>query len=189
MFDPDRHIADIARSEPPRGHMDRVLARSGPGAVAPAPRGVPWRWAMPVAATLLVVAGVWWQSDRASRMVWFDLPDRTTHWTGKGVDVPVLPPEAYWAMSAFEEFERLRPSPPRTRRRDRAQIAEPALLEPDPAILAYWTPRPSTLEPIVIDDITPAPIDIGELAPIEPIDVAPIVIEPIEISQIAGDER
>lgn len=71
--------------------------------------GVAWRWLLPLAATALAVAAAVWQSDRASRRIELPPPKASADWRGKGVDLPVLPPRAYWEMSATEEFARLRP--------------------------------------------------------------------------------
>ncbi len=183
-MDLDRRIDEVARPEAPPGHTARVLARSGPIAPArPAPV-VPWRWAMPIAATLFVAAGALWQSDRASRLAWFDLPSQATHWSGKGVDLPVLPPEAYWAMSPFEEFDRLQATAPR--RVTRTRRVPVRTLKDGPLV---WTPRPSTLEPIVFADITPEPLAVEAITDIPPLSVQPIHIGAIEISPLTGAER
>ena len=181
----DSLIERFARVTPPTGHEARVCARSGPGAVrtagtarTPAP-AVAWRWVLPVAASTLVVVGAVWQSRQAARDVLLFPPAASHEWGGKGVDVPVLPPRAYWEMSPFEEFERLRPSRPQSSRVGRTW---PDRERPRP-VLAYtdaerpWEPLP----PVDIVDITPSPLDVPPLPPLTPIDIPAIEIAPIEI--------
>jgi hypothetical protein len=183
----DASVEQFARVTPPSGHEARVRARSGPGAadagvVAHTPTGVAWRWVMPVAASLLVVVGAVWQSNRAARQVEVAAPAAPATWSGKGVDVPVLPPRAYWEMSALDEFEQLRA----TARRDPAPATTDGAREASTAsdrygVASNWTPLPSSLPPIEIEDIAPAAIEIPPVVAPAPITLAPIDIAPIDI--------
>lgn len=190
-------VERFARVTPPDGHESRVRARSGPaaeartGEAAP-PHGVAWRWVMPVAASVLVVVGAVWQSTRAARQVEVAAPAAPATWSGKGVDMPVLPPRAYWEMSAFEEFERLRGG--------RVADAEiPSSVRPVRAVprtvaaVAYHTSGRETpwtsLPPIQLDDIAPAPLEVAAISGLEPLELEPIRIEPIDIVPVDKEQE
>lgn len=189
----DSSVERFARVMPPSGHEARVRARSGPGAanataIGRTPAGViAWRWVLPVAASALVAFGAVWQSSRAARGVLLSPPAASHEWGGKGVDVPVLPPRAYWEMSALDEFERLRPTAPR----DRAPAATGGAragstpLDSVAGAMAYgpvsndvpWSPLP----PIRLDDITPEPLEVPAITGLEPLELESIHIDPIDI--------
>jgi hypothetical protein len=186
-------VERFAQVTPPPGHEARIRARSGPGAVsatsiARTPSGVvAWRWIVPVAASALVVVGAVWQSSRAARDVWLAPPAASHDWGGKGVDVPVLPPRAYWEMSALDEFEQLRATAPRGPARGttgRAREASP--LQGSLAGAVAYGPVPndvpwSPLPPIRLDDITPEPLEVPAIAGLEPLELESIHIDPIDI--------
>lgn len=196
--DSDPIVERFARVSPPAGHAGRVRTRSGPRSRAnaetvPSTAALPLRWVLPVAASTMVVIGAVWQSDRASRQVWFDAPPVAPQWSGKGVDIPVLPPRAYWTMSAFDEFATLRggvsvapivPEPstgvthPATEdlvatRTDNAEAERP------------WSP----LAPIELDDIAPAPLEVPAITGLEPLTLEPIEIAPIDIIPVEEELR
>jgi hypothetical protein len=189
----DPSVERFAQVTPPPGHEARVRARSGPGAAgavagAPTPIGlIAWRWVLPVAASALFVGGAVWQSSRAARDVGLAPPAASDDWGGKGVDVPVLPPRAYWEMSALDEFERLRVTAPRRPARaatGRARAASTAL-DSATSAMAYvpdsndvpWSPLP----PIRLDDITPEPLEVPPITGLEPLELESIHIDPIDI--------
>lgn len=189
----DSIVERFARATPPGGHVGRVRARSGPG--SPASRRaassavtLAWRWALPVAAAMAVLGAAVWQSDRTSHHVWFDAPEPAPYWSGKGLATPVLPPRAYWTMSAFDEFEQLRgPMPVPSRKRPDRTTATPVVV-PVPLMAGDWTSPPS-LPLIVIEDITPEPIELPDIAVLTPIALAPIEIVPIDIGSGEQEER
>jgi hypothetical protein len=56
----------LRRKDPPDGFEAKVLA-SVSGDVRPEPvRRNPWRWGMPIAAGLVLTAGIAWQRERAA---------------------------------------------------------------------------------------------------------------------------
>lgn len=186
-------VERFARVQPRTGHVRRVCARSGPGMGGETlgestSAGPPWRWVLPTAATVMVVAGAVWQWDRASRPADIEVPRPAAVWSGKGVAVPVLPPRAYWEMSPFDEFERLRPG--RLRPADALSLAShtapvaAALLASAPAERP-WEPLP----PIEIEDITPTPLDVPPLPALQPIEIVPIEIVPIDIVSVDQEQQ
>lgn len=186
-------VERFARVTPPVGHEARVRARSGPAAdtrtvAAATPHGLAWRWVLPVTASVLVVVGAVWQSNRASRHVQLAPPAASDEWNGKGVDVPVLPPRAYWEMSAVDEFERLRETAPPARV-DLATRGERRPAAVRDVLARNWAPHPSSLPPIVIEDISPESIEIPAIAAPEPIMLAPIDITPIDLGSWDQEER
>lgn len=197
--DSDPTIERFARVRPPAGHAGRVRARSGPGATtharpARAATALPLRWVLPVAASVLLVVGAVWQSDRASRQVWLDALPVAPQWSGKGVDVPVLPPRAYWTMSAFDEFPQLRgeatsgvsvvPTPSTVVTRPAADDLV-ATMAHNAAAERPWSPLP----PIELEDITPAPLEVPAITGLEPLALDPIEIAPIEIIPVDKELR
>lgn len=194
----DSSVERFARVTPPSGHEARVRARSGPGAasaglVAHTPTGVAWRWVMPVAASVLVVAGAVWQSTRAARQVEVAAPAAPATWSGKGVDLPVLPPRAYWEMSAVDEFARLRDSrpalaataPPRRNTAARTNSAVVDVAHRTAGGEPPWSPLP----PIELDDIAPAPLEVPAIAGLDPIELEPIHIDPIDIVPVDKEQQ
>lgn len=197
----DPSVERFAQVTPPPGHEARVRARSGPGAIdtavtARTPAGViAWRWVLPVAASVLVVVGAAWQSSQTTRDVLLAPPAASHEWGGKGVDVPVLPPRAYWEMSALDEFERLRataprrPEPAATGRVREASTA----LESVAGSTAYdpvpndvpWSPLP----PIRLDDITPEPLEVPAITGLEPLELESIHIDPIDIVPMKKEQK
>lgn len=193
---PDQHNDDeverFARVAPPRGHVARVLARSGPSPnvtsrVTVTLRPVPWRWVMPVAATMAIVAGAFWQADRSSRPVALPPPVASAEWRGKGVDLPVLPPRAYWQMSAVEEFAQLRPE---TRAAETVATvaanagprATPAAAASSPVAVAGAGPDaapPVEAGPIAIEPLAVAPLGAAAALDLVPIGIAPIPVLPL----------
>jgi hypothetical protein len=190
----DPSVERFARVTPPSGHEARVRARSGPGAIDAAARertpsgGIAWRWVGPRAASALVVVAAVWQSGQATRDVLLFPPAAAEEWGGKSVDVPVLPPRAYWEMSALDEFERLRATARRNPTRaatDSARTASTALDGDSVAATAYgpvphdvpWAPLP----PIRLDDITPEPLEVPAITGLEPLELESIHIDPIDI--------
>lgn len=145
---------------------------------------MPWRWVVPVAATIAVVAGAVWQADGDSQRVTMPPPVASPEWRGKGVDLPVLPPRAYWEMSAIEEFETLRPTRP-------VELSHPsANLESSFETLTTAVPDAlSSVPPIVIEDITPEPLAVHALGAPQPIALAPIEIAPIDIASLDKENR
>lgn len=189
----ERTVERFARVRPPAGHAGRVRARSGPGATtharpARAATALPLRWVLPVAASAMVVIGAVWQSDRASRQIWIDAPPVAPQWSGKGVDVPVLPPRAYWTMSAFDEFESLRGHTAVLPSARRNSMAATAVAVTPPVMAGDWM-LPLSLPPIVIEDITTEPIQVVEISAPTPIALAPIDIVPIDIGSGEQEER
>lgn len=190
MTDP---LERFARVTPPRTHVRQVLERSGPGAGRR--RAVPLlRWLVPAATCLVVMAGALVTIGTTRFDAPLVVPPTSGDWSGKGVDVPVLPPRAYWEMSAIEEFERLRPAQTRSRVTSRTMSAAPAsaaassFAARDVARLPAADMRPP-LAPIEIDAIETTPVAIEALAAPTPIDIAPVVIEPVMLSPLTQEEE
>ena len=116
--------------------------------------------------------------------------------TDPQLDLPVLPPQAYWAMDAFAEFETLRPGRLAAARRGnviatsghdaRRPSAAHAAATDDELV---WVPVPSGLAPIELASIVPAPLVVAPLAPLEDLALAEIPIEPIVIAPLIEEER
>jgi hypothetical protein len=195
----DAAIEALARQEPSHGHVARVLARSGPtagyglqGAGYPRPR-----WVLPVAASLVVAAGAAWQVTRQAGLdgvstgAGVSVPASSGWGAPEEIDRPVLPPQAYWGMDAFEEWNRLRPgSATRDRVAEdtgtragqrRRQIAANDRLA--------WVPEPTGLPPIELTSIAPDPLVVTPVAPLEDITLAEIPLAPIVLGPIAEEER
>jgi hypothetical protein len=181
----DAALEALARPEPPADHVVRVLARTGPGQGygLQAAGNLQARWVLPVAATVLVALGATWQVGGMSVV----MPEVLTTWgVPQEIDRPVLPPQAYWGMDAFEEWKSLRPgvgtSPGTGYRVPGTGIREAA------AVMG-WVPVPSGLPPIELEPIAPAPIEIAPLAALEPITVEAIPLAPIVIAPVDEQER
>jgi hypothetical protein len=134
-----------------------------------------------------------WQSNRAARQVEVAAPAAPATWSGKGVDVPVLPPRAYWEMSAVDEFERLRDSRPAPGaaappRRNTAVRTNRAVVDVAHRI-ATGEPPWSPLPPIELDDIAPVPLDVPAIAGLEPLELEPIHIDPIHIVPVDKEQK
>ncbi len=193
----DAALEVLARPEPPAGHVDRVLSRTtgdpeagvGVGLVRRMARRPSLRAALPVAATLLVALVLAWQAARAP-VAWPDVVEMD----GAGrmddeIVKPVLPPEAYWAMDAFEEWRSLgrdaggrvqasgHQEPVGTRR---SQAADDELA---------WAPVPSGLPDIELTSIVPAPLTTVPLDEPAPITLAPIALDPIELAPLDEEEK
>jgi hypothetical protein len=204
----------IAREAPPPGHLERVLATTGPLAgTVDRPHDVRVllrpRWALPIAATLLLAGGLTWQLGRTGRPTL--PPDAAatapTHWGTPGdVDRPVLPPEMYWAMDPFAEFATLRPSfGPWRRPSADAPVMALSFAGDVPDVAERPVPRlpddedvvpqrPSDLPEITLATIMPAPLVMPPLprpAVIElpAIAMAPITMAPIDIQTLPEEEN
>jgi hypothetical protein len=117
--------------------------------------------------------------------------------SGPQLDLPVLPPQAYWAMDPFVEFEALRPGWRDSGRRNaivgagRDESADASLTARDsPADdeLA-WVPMPSGLAPIEIASIMPAPLVVAPITPLEDIALAEMALAPIVLTPLADEEE
>ena len=213
----DAALEALARPQPAVDHVARVLARTGAehddGRRAAGYRRL--RWALPVAASLLVAASVTWgrrdvplpeiatdfagtaaeRADRAGRAA-DGSESRPYHPWGapREIDRPVLPPQAYWGMDAFEEWRRLG----RTFA-DGSAHRRPAVGDRSPAVprtgataaaaRLAWAPVPSGLPPIELESIEAPPLTIVPLAAPTPIDMAAITLEPIVTAPLEQEER
>ncbi len=108
---------------------------------------------------------------------------------------PVLPPEAYWAMDAFEEWRRLRPGSGvrvpgsgdgvpvnayRAARSERRRAGDDELA---------WDPVPSGLPAITLTSILPPPLELPSLDEPAPIALEPITLAPIELAPLDEQEK
>lgn len=198
MTAPSDPVERFARVTPPRDHARRVLARSGPAAWRVPPEQTPdgdaprrpatRRVRRLAAAAALVAAGLVVARDvRLARDLDVMPPVAGAEWGGKGVDVPVLPPRAYWEMSAIGEFERLRP-PPRPSRQSPPHEASAAATRASAGVggtIAAW----ADIAPIEIDAIEAAPVTIEALAVPPAIDIAPVVIDPVVVTPVTEEEQ
>lgn len=226
MNEHDAHIDDaleaVARPEPPADHVARVLARTGSAVGrdgSPSrPSVTPLRWALPVAVSVLVAAGVTWslrdvtlpaiQTSRSLALSDVEGESRPYQpWgTPRELERPVLPPQAYWGMDAFEEWRTLRPGtgqrapatwatsghrqPAAGNRQLTDQPSTPTtapaprrLVDVESTRLAY-APLPSGLPPIELESIAPAPLAFEPLAEPAPVDLPAITFEPIVIAPL-----
>ena len=124
---------------------------------------------------------------------------------------PVLPPQAYWGMDAFEEWRSLRPG-------SGSRVPGAGDQEPDPraggrvidhaadAVAARglapagtprsqaaedelaWAPAPSGLPGIELSSIAPAPLEVLPLDEPPPITLSEITLEPIELAPFDEQE-
>lgn len=201
----DAALTALARPEPPADHVARVLAgtsiqadgRAAPDPeIASAPAYKRPVWLMPaLAAGVLVVVAAGWQLQQATHS---DLGDmlRATAPSGPSAEaappdlnLPVLPPQAYWAMDAFDEFASLRPgasdlddrqAAPRRQARGAGGDRLAGSLRPLP---------PAGLAPIELEDISPAPVVMPPLASLEDIAFADLPLTPIVMTPITEEER
>ncbi len=212
----DTALEALARPEPPRQHVEGVLARTsasnaslqgqpdatggrgGARRLWPDLAGVMRpRWVLPIAATALIALGAAWNVSRtrvalpavAQPAGSADVPHQTTRWGApEDIDRPVLPPQAYWGMDPFAEFETLRPGAfEGTRRPTRLRVPASAREADTPAWT--WLPVPAGLPPIELADISPVPIEVAPLAPLEDIALAEIPFEPIVIAPLIEEEK
>jgi hypothetical protein len=107
------------------------------------------------------------------------------------IDRPVLPPQAYWGMDAFEEWRQLGRSAEAAGRQPvigNRQLTSPRPPREDAAAgpLA-WAPAPSGLPPIELEPIAPAPLAFEPLA--APLDLPAITLEPIVIAPLDEQEK
>ena len=208
----DAALEALARPEPPVDHLTRVLARtagtpSWPSADVAVGDGMSRRtqllrprWLLPIAATVAAAVGGAWLVE-GSLQTRLDVVMGSTFATAtadtsenrpsplirKPVDLPVLPPEAYWAMDPFEEWKRLRPSTGH----QAPAVGRPAVGAGSPAAAAVapgaWATE--TLPPIELHTIETAPIDIAPLAPLDDITVTAIALAPIVIAPVDAQEK
>lgn len=186
----DAALDGLARPKPPPDHVERVLSRTSEAANAAGGLGSTYgqrRWLLPaVAASVLTALGVAWQIDRAVRAGVDDIlvatADSATaaRVVAPDLNLPVLPPEAYWAMDAFAEFESLRPGAALQNTRVERGSRRPA---------PNWAPQASTLPPIELTDIAPAPVVVAPLAELADIAFAEIPLAPIAMDPIAEQEN
>jgi hypothetical protein len=208
----DAALEALARPEPPVDHLTRVLARtagtpSRPSAHVAVGDGMSRRtqllrprWLLPIAAT--VAAALWgaWLVE-GSLHTRLDMVMGSTFATTtadksenrpyplirKPVDLPVLPPEAYWAMDPFEEWERLRPSTGHRAPTVGRPAAGAGSRAAAPVAQRAWAME--TLPAIELDTIETAPIDIAPLAPLDDITVTAITLAPIVIAPVDAQEK
>ena len=187
----DAALEELSRVEPSAGHVERVLARSGPGTGGGAVqvraerlRGLVVaalrpRWALPVAATVVVILAASWEIG-GSRV---SLPQiaranatevaayRLEPWgTPRDIVRPVLPPEMYWAMDPFAEFATLRP--PR---------AAGALDAAARSVVARIQPADDEIGPVNAMANTASPVFDPGAAGLEPIGIAPIEASTLDL--------
>jgi hypothetical protein len=202
----DAAIEALARQESSPEHVARILARTGPAADDASGRAahpshsltLRPRWVLPIAAAVLVALGATWQVSRHTsgldalieRAESQSVSSASGWGVPEAIDRPVLPPQAYWGMDAFEEWNSLRPGSGfrapgsedgRTRARHRSQQAGPPTLA--------WVPEPTGLPPIDMPSIAPAPLVVAPLAALEDIALAEIPVEPIVIAPLIEEEK
>jgi hypothetical protein len=205
----DAAIEALARTDPPAEHVARVLARTGPDAVMAGSASRPYQgsrpsglaWALPVAATVVAAIGITWQVvrmpvalpvARAARSA--SGPYQPQVWGAPDeVDRPVLPPQAYWGVDAFEEWNSLQPGVGSREsgvgnRTSGTGYRVPGTGAGQAAAVMAWVPVPSGLPPIELESIAPAPIEIAPLAALEPITVGEIPLAPIVIAPVNEQE-
>jgi len=209
----DAALEALARPEPPVDHLTRVLARtagtpSRPSAHVAIGDGMSRRtqllrprWLLPIAATVAAAVGGAWLVEGSLhtrldvvmgrqadvRPVTAGSENRPSPVIRKPVDLPVLPPEAYWAMDPFEEWKRLRPSTGH----QAPAVGRPAggAGSPAAAAVAQGAWATETLPPIELHTIETAPIDIAPLAPLDDITVTAIALAPIVIAPVDAQEK
>jgi len=212
----DAALEALARAEPPRQHVEGVLARTSAsnasaqgqpdatggrgGALRRRPdlAGVlrP-RWVLPIAATALIALGASWNVGRtrvalpavAQPTGAVDVPHQTPRWGApEDIDRPVLPPQAYWGMDPFAEFATLRPGAFEGKRRPTRPRAPASGREADAPVTA-WVPVPTGLPPIELAAIAPVSIEVAPFAPLEDIVLAEIPLLPIVIAPLIEEEK
>ncbi len=259
----DARLEAMARPEPPRDHVARVLARIaedvGTGGkdaslTGPPERSREWRhpslsprWALLVAATLIVALTATWHRVRApaiwpelsqtdastiaevdasrvaevdaSRVAEVDASARRPYqreaWgTPDEIVQPVLPPQAYWGMDAFEEWRTLGRQPatgkgqPEDGNRQAPGAGHGGVVAPfgyavgadaaAPAATPHsrgaddefvWAPVPSGLPEIALSSIVPPPLEVVPLDEPLPITLQDITLEPIELAPYDQQEK
>lgn len=109
-------------------------------------------------------------------------PSRARPWGPlRDIARPVLPPEAYWAMSPFEEFKALRAS-------TRAHALQRAR-EPRAERRLDWVPQSSRLPPIELTPIATARLDIAPITPVEAVSLSEIAIEQIRVTPLSYENE
>ena len=203
--DLDTALTALARPEPPADHVARVLARTGikddGGAsagpdVASAPAYRRPAWLVPaLAASVLVVVTAAWQVDRAARpdvdeaLQAMASTSPTATAAEPDLNLPVLPPQAYWAMDAFTEFASLRPG---ARSTEDSQSRSTPLTRGsgvDRRAGSLVAAQPSGLPPIELEDISPAPVGLSPLDSLEDIAFAELPLTPIVMTPITEQEK
>jgi hypothetical protein len=204
----------IAREAAPPGHLEHVLGTTGPLAgTTDRPHDLRAvlrpRWALPIAATLLLAGGLTWQLGRTGRPALPPDAAATAHvrWGAPpDIDRPVLPPEMYWAMDPFAEFATLRPSfGPWRRPPTDAPVMALSFASDVPDVAERPVPRlpddedvqPAVspgLPEITLATIMPAPVLVAPLprpAAIElpAIAMTPITMAPIDIQTLPEEEN
>lgn len=208
----DAALEALARPEPPVDHLTRVLARtagtpSRPSAHVAVGDGMSRRtqllrprWLLPIAATVAAAVGGAWLVE-GSLQTRLDVVMGATFATAtadtsenrpsplirKPVDLPVLPPEVYWAMDPFEEWTRLRPGTGHRAPTLGRPAAGAGSRAAAPVAQSAWATE--TLPPIELDTIETAPIDIAPLAPLDDITVTAITLAPIVIAPVDTQEK
>jgi hypothetical protein len=207
----DAALEALARPDPPVDHVARVLARTAGERVGWPSKSLRPRWILPIAATVFAALGGSWLIGR-SLQTRLDvmmgrqadvLPvtagsafatataDKSEHQPypliRTPVDLPVLPPEAYWAMDPFEEWERLRPGTGHRAPTVGRRAADTGPRTAAPSVQGAWATE--TLPPIELDTIETASIDIAPLAPLDDITVTAITLAPIVIAPVDVEEK
>lgn len=195
----DSALEALARPEPPPGHVSAILARTSSAGNAGAAEVTnrrlssreSRRWLyVTAAAGVLAAFGLPWLAARTASGGIEDLLRDTAAVAVPAPRVvpdlnePVLPPQAYWGIDAFEEFAALRPrvqTPGTTARQARGRTTDRPW--------AVLPPAPSGLPPIELEDISPAPVVIPPLASLEDIALADLSLAPIVMAPITEEER
>ncbi len=226
----DAALEALARPEPGLDHVASVLARTsrsggdvgGADRARPDTAAIRPRWLLPVAATVVAAVGLAWQAGRQPE-AWMtaagrpDVPDAPPWSRGRDVEQPVLPPQAYWGMDAFEEWKSLRPGV--GSRKSGVGSGESGVGSGESGVGSgesgvgsgesgvgnrrvgtgasptegapqlAWVPLPSGLPPIELESIEAPPIRVAPLTPLEEIAVAEIQFEPIVIAPVNEQEK
>ncbi len=205
MTRPPDPLARFARVTPPRDHVRRVLERTGSGPVNEQRRRpgderagnrhvlMPVRWLAASVAGLVVIAGLLLVYQvRDMRDIGLVPPAAAGEWGGKGVDVPVLPPRAYWEMSAFEEFTRLEASRTAATRRETSSAraaAEPrgTAQRSSAEGLPVNGPPQDGIAPIAIAAIDMGDIDVTPIGPLPAIAVGDIDVPELTVTPLSEE--
>lgn len=217
----DAAIEALARQEPAPDHVARILARTGPaadealgtGVLQRPPLALRPRWVLPMAAAVLVALGATWQLGRQTSGLDAVIESAEIQsaafpsgWgTPEAIDRPVLPPQAYWGMDAFDEWDSLRSGVGNRESRignrtpgsrfpvqgagASAGTGRQASSRAQDGPVRAWVPVPSGLPPIELESIVPAPLVVAAVAPLEDIALADIPLVPIVIDPIAVEEK
>lgn len=202
----DAALDAIARPEPPAGHVARVLARTGVRedervagtSFASFAAYRTTRWLVPaLAACLVVLLAAAWQVSRAGGPDLDDVLRATAAAPPEpgsqalDLNLPVLPPQAYWGMDAFDEFASLRPRRGTSGGRDNGLAGASRAARDATGGLAGSLPPalPSGLPPIELVDISAAPLAVAPLAPLEDIALEELSLTPIVVTPITEQEK